>query len=1010
MLDFLVRRPIAVTLSFLGALVLGLLAAGALPVSLLPDTPIPRVSVQALAPNMPARELENVVTRPLRNQLLQVGRLRDIRSRTRDNVAVLTLEFEHGTDTDLAFIEVNEQIDQVVGLLPRELERPRVVKANASDIPVMYLSLAPRDERAASPLELSDFARAVVKRRIEQLPQVAFVDLSGYAEPEAAIFPNWERCRALGIGERELEEIIAANNLELGNILMQDGQYQYNVRFLSTLRGERDLEDIAFKHQGRVLRLRDIAEVRLRPRAARGQYLYNGREAVLLTIRKQSEARLFELRRDFEVLLADLRAQYPRLEFAVTHDQSELLRVSVDNLLGSLSYGAFFAFIVLFVFFREWRAPLLIGVAVPLALILALLGFYLLGLSVNIISLAGLILGVGLMIDNSIIVIENIRQYRRQGHALVEACARGGEEVIRPLVSSALTTCSVFLPLIFLSGLAGALFYDQAVSISVALAASLAAAYILLPTLTRLLGARRGSAFERLDAEEATIAGLPTRGYRGYIRVVDATLRRRLWFILLFLSVPALGYWLLTRLPQERFPRLTRPALELAIDWNEAIDLHENRRRVLALLAHFDEAISTSNALLGERQFLLDEASPSLNEAQLTLYQTAMPMDDFAVEARDFLAARHPRAKVEARPLRNLFDNIFGEEGAPLVAHLQSARGSTLPEPAEAAPLLAYLRERGVRVDAPPRQEQYAVRISREAALRHDVPHDRIHERLKTLFNENQLGEIRAADRRLPIVLGAPPQALFQLIENAAVRNAQGDALPLRHFVSVERVETYKEISAGRAGEALELALDRHDETLVAGIRDFLGREGRLSVYFSGQHYENQRLRRELMVVLAVSLMLLYLILAAQFESLRQPFIVLLVVPAGFTGSLLALYLAGQSLNLVALIGMIVTAGIVVNDAILKVDMMNRLRREHGLLAAIHGAGIRRLRPILMTSLTTILALTPVLFSGGLGAELQRPLAWAVVGGLSAGTIASLFFIPLLYGIKRESTLPSRPL
>jgi len=1045
-------------MSFLGALVLGLVVGRTLPVGLLPEAPIPQITVQISYPNTSARELEDAVVQPLRNQLLQVGRLEDIESRTRSNSARITLTFAFGTDTDLAFIEVNEKIDQAAGLLPRELERPRVVKANVADIPVLYLSLtpAPGREDAATPLELSDFARAVVKRRIEQLPQVAFVDLSGYAEPEAVILPRTDLLRAAGLSARDLESIIADNNLELGSILVQDGQYQYNVRFQSALRSPEDIEGLYFRHEGRVLQIADVAEVRLQPRAPRGAYRYNGRPGIVLTVRKQADAQLFALQRDFEVLLADLRAQYPQLDFAVTHDQSELLRVSIDNLLGSLGYGAFFAFLILFTFFREWRAPLLIGVAVPLALIVAFLGFYLAGLTVNVTSLAGLILGVGLMIDNSIIVIENIRQQRRMGYPLPEACVRGGEEVIRPLLSSALTTCSVFLPLVFLSGIAGALFYDQAVSISIALGSSLIVAYILLPTLMRLVGRRGDGGQSAVGSRQSAVGGEQQRGYKWYLRSVDFALDRRWLTLAFFLAFVGSAFFLLREIPQERFPRLSRPALEVDIDWNEAIDLRENERRVLALLEHFDTLVTVSNAFIGEQQFLLSEEEPALNEVQLVLYQDSLPLPAFRERLLDRLRQSYPQAVVSARPLRNLFDEIFGAEQPPLVAQVQSARNRTTPEPAEAAPLLDFLEARGRPAELPPREALYAIRVQRAVALRYRVPVDYVFSALRTLFSQNDIGTLRSADRSMPIVVGSRLQSFYRQLNEATVENEEGRRLPLRYFIEVSRDEAYKELTAGRAGEVLRLPFAEYDAGLVAAIRDFLRRDGTLTAYFSGQYYDNRALLRELAVVMAVSLLLLYLILAAQFESLVQPLIVLLTVPVGLTGALLTLYLAGESLNLVAVIGMVVMSGIVVNDAILKVDMMNRRRRvdrinrmnrmeedsmrgmdrksegrafpplhsDRGSLnlndkapagnetlnpsgheamnllrEAIHIAGLRRLRPILMTSLTTMLALAPVLLTTGLGAELQRPLAWAVIGGLAAGTVASLYFVPVLYGL-----------
>lgn len=986
MLDFLVNRPIAVLMTFLGVFILGLVVSRTLPVSLLPEIPIPQMTVQVSAPNTTARELENTVVQPLRNQLLQVSKLRDIESETRNSGALIRLDFNYGANTDLAFIEVNEQIDQLMGLLPRELERPRVLKANVADIPVFYLSVSSTqlaelagEARDQALLDLSEFARMIIKRRIEQLPQVAFADVSGYAEPQITILPDWERLLSLKVSENQLQQVLRANNVDLGSILVKDGQYQYNIRFLSELKTREDVAGIYLDLNGRVLQLRDIAEIRLEPRPRRGLYRHNGQDAVVFSIRKQADAQLFDLKKEMQALLDNFAAEYPLLEFSLHQDQSEILQVSIDNLRTSLLYGMLFAFLILFLFFREWRTPVLIGLAVPGALIMSLLGFYLLGLSINTISLAGLILGVGLMIDNSIIVIENIRQQRARGLTVTAAAVEGGEEVIRPLISSALTTCSVFLPLIFLSGIGGALFYDQALSITIALTCSLLLAYILLPTLVRLLARKQQPA-------------APGRaGF--YTRSVDQALRFRGLTVLLFVAGLGGLYWLAGQLNREAFPQLTRQALEMTIDWNQSINLAENQRRI-------DEICRTMNsqnagAFIGEQQFMLEQQEQSLNEARLYL----AVQNDLRQEQenlRQFMAANFPDASVRIQPARNMFDRIFRSEAAPLTAFLQSRESNRTPGLADLSPLLDTLERAGWQPVRPSTEDVYNLQIDKEKALRYQVSYETAYSRLKTLFNQNEVELLKSTNQYIPIVLGSNMQSLQRVLDETLVENQSGEQLPLREFVRIERENNYKQLSAGRAGEALKIDLSTGTEAAIPYIRGLVNRAG-LSVYFDGELFEDRRLTGELFVIMGISLLLLYLILAAQFESLVQPLIVILTVPMGVFGALAALYLAGESLNLIAIIGLIVMSGIVVNDAILKVDMMNRLSRTESLTEAIHGAGLRRLRPILMTSLTTMLALAPVLFSSGLGAELQRPLAIAVIGGLALGTVSSLYFIPVFY-------------
>ncbi|MEL7161722.1 MAG: efflux RND transporter permease subunit, partial [Bacteroidota bacterium] len=404
MLKNLLHRPVALLLTTLALLLLGILAAGRLPLSLLPEVGIPRISVQVAYPNAAARTLENAVVSPLRNTLLQVNDLSGIRSRARDESAVFYLDFPFGTDPDLAFIEVNEKIDQAMNQLPREVARPRVLATDVSDIPVVQLSVTLRDTsrtdaRGTALLELSELARNVLRRRLEQLAEVAFADLSGQREPRLVVRPRTATLRALGLTDDDLTSLLRSANVELGGLLLADGHYEYAVRFTGDLRTAADLRQLYLRlDNNRTVPLSDLATVTYEATPARGAYYHDGHPGVVFTLRKRADARLFDLRENLQILLADLESEYPSLRFRLDNDQTAILRASIDNLTGGLLYGAGFAILILFAFFREWRRPLLIGLAVPTALTVAVLGFYLAGLSINVISLAGLILGLGLMI------------------------------------------------------------------------------------------------------------------------------------------------------------------------------------------------------------------------------------------------------------------------------------------------------------------------------------------------------------------------------------------------------------------------------------------------------------------------------------------------------------------------------------------------------------------------------------------------------------------------------------
>lgn len=991
MLPFLIQRPIAVLMSFLGLLILGGTTMFLLPVSLLPDVPIPEISVQVNYPELSAADMELYVAQPLRNQLLQVGKLKDIESNSRNGKLTISLLFEFGTNTDLAFIEVNEKIDQVIGQLPREMPRPRVIKANVADVPVFALSLIPREESMS--LELTTLARQVIKRRIEQLPEVAFVDISGWETAEVVISPDPAKMQMLQWTEQDIVAIIKANELELGNILLQDNQYQFNVRFPSGLQSVRAIQNLYLNQEGTLLQLKDIATVELRSSPNRGKYLYNGKPAIAFLVRKQADARLFELKRKFAALLADLRQSYPNLEFAVSNDQSEALQVSIDNLLSSLGYGAFFAFVILFLFFWEWRAPTLIGLAIPMALLLAMLGLYLTDISINTISLAGLILGIGLMIDNSIIVIENIRQYRGMGFELGQACVLGTNEVIRPLISSALTSCSVFVPLVFLSGIAGSLFFDQAISICIALGASLVVAYFFLPTVVRLLANQK--------SDESSVVKKAEKSLSIFTRSTNLILQNRSLILILLVAPTVLGAYLFIQLPKESFPALSRQGYVVQLDWIENISLLENERRVAKILLEMNSLLSTSQVFLGEQQFLLTKENQGINEAEIYLYTT----EDQAIvkkKMRSLIQQTGGLAKVQLSPIKSLFDEVFGTVKPPLVIELRNESNAHIPSPESIVPLLDSLAQSSIAYEVTPTEKQYTISIIREEALRYGISYQQIYDRLKTLFNQNEITQLKMGEQFVPLQINSGEAGFLDLIQRTIISNGQGTSLPLANFLEVDQKERYKEVRASRGGPAYQLPIDSFSDPLIQDIKRWMAKDGTLSFAFSGQGFEDQQQLLELFWVFLMALLLLYLILAAQFESLFQPLIVLFTVPLSVVGSGLMLMIFKESLNIISLTGMVVMSGIIINDAILKVDMINRIRTKMTLREAIHEAGRRRIRPIIMTSLTTILALTPVLFSTGLGADLQRPLAYAVIGGLVVGTMASIWVIPALYSLGQE--------
>ncbi|RZK01563.1 MAG: efflux RND transporter permease subunit, partial [Flavobacterium sp.] len=350
--------------------------------------------------------------------------------------------------------------------------------------PILNLTVSLKDHHSEDEfLNLSEFAETVIKKRIEQLPEIALADISGQAHTEIVVTPKINVLSSLGIENDELVSAIKNNNFDFGNLVIQNGIYQYNFRLSNDLTTKKDIEDIYINLHNKILQLKDLAVVKIRSKPEKGMVYSNNKRAVVLSIIKQSDAKVYDLKETLNELTVSFNKDYPNLVFETNQDQSELLKMSIDNLKSNMWMGIVLAILIMFMFLGDFQSPLISTISIPLSLILSMLMIYACGLSINIISLSGLILGCGLMIDNTIIVIENITQKIEKGNSVFEACVKGTNEVISPLISSTLTNCAVFVPLIFLSGIAGALFYDQAIAVTIGLVTSVIVSITIIPVL-----------------------------------------------------------------------------------------------------------------------------------------------------------------------------------------------------------------------------------------------------------------------------------------------------------------------------------------------------------------------------------------------------------------------------------------------------------------------------------------------------------------------------------------------
>jgi multidrug efflux pump subunit AcrB len=713
-----------------------------------------------------------------------------------------------------------------------------------------------------------------------------------------------------------------------------------------------------------------------------------------------------ELRDEIEKLMAAFERDYPDLNFQITRDQTELLDYSINNMVKNLLFGALFACIIIFFFMQDVRSPLLVVITIPTALILSFLFFYVLHISINIISLSGLVLGLGMMVDNSIITIDNITQRWNKGELLEDACMYGTQEVFTPMLSSVLTTCAIFIPLIFMSGIAGALFYDEAMAVTITLLSALIMSVLVIPVFYYRFYRNQPCFTPNKFISKISVGNMTA----GYDKILGWFFRRRgvMWGI--FGAAVLLIGVLFIKLDKQKLPALSHSDTLINIEWNERIPIEENNRRCEKIMARFPDMVEQYTAMTGAQQFALSHTRETgLSEA--IIYVKAGSTDDidrFEQEARDFIDREWPEAVHSSQASGNIFDMLFQDKEAPVVARIKRTNGLT-PEPDELTTLLFALREALPQVYIPqPEWNEYIELITDPERLAlYDVSFSQIMGYLQNSMNASSVLRISKGDFSMPVVIGVGTKEAKDLIQGSYIET-RGGRVPLEILLKETRNRDLKQIASGVDGEFYPLELNlkgREAREAMEKIQNVVRQDDRFDVSFSGTYFTNREMIKELCGVLVISILLLFFILAAQFESLVQPFIILSELIIDIFAVMGILWLFGESLNLMSMIGMVVMCGIVINDSILKVDTINRLREKgYGLKRAILEAGSRRLKAIIMTSLTTILAIAPFLVRGDMGSDLQYPLSLALISGMIAGTFVSVFFVPLAYYVIYKRT------
>ncbi|MFV1985752.1 MAG: efflux RND transporter permease subunit, partial [Gemmatimonadota bacterium] len=1062
-----------------------------LPIDLLPDVSFPTLSVWTTYTDAAPAEVERWVTEPIERQLYSIPGVRDITSRSQEGQSLVQMRFAWGTDMEFATLHTREQLDNLIETLPQGSDRPVILRSDPTSDPIMTLAVSGSDLRT-----LRDLSEAVFKRRLEQLDGVSLAGIAGGPERELRVVVD---PALLGVHDVSLDEIgtaLDAANYNAPGGTIKRGRFEYSLRTLGQFQAIDELLDVVIsrpRSSGSAVRLRDVAIVQDTIADLETIARYNGETAIGLQIYKEASTNTVRVADRVLETLDQLSEEFPLVTLQVASSQAKFIEEAISNVVTALLFGGVLSFLVLFLFLRDPRYPVAIGMAIPISVMAAFALCYAADVSLNIMSLGGLALGVGLLVDNSIVVLENIFRHRETEKDTLVAASLGAREVAAAITASTLTTIAVFGPVLYVEGVAGALFFDLSLAVTFSLAASLLVALTLLPVLAARVGrtttvveSTETAGTDRAVPDEAAAehaggrfirvaravprlgAATVTGSFRGvgYVgRSVGLTFRDVFLVLGRGLSVVFRPFLSAFERGFDRFAQAYERALEWAL-------VHRFTVLLIAALALVSAVLLAGTLPRGlmpavdERQFRVEIELPvgtpieATSDAAARLERTLLDLEGVTgVFAR---VGRARGTELVARELTGLnsaaLDVQLDESGRstdavvadfrdrlatsgvdPAYVAVETGRATSLGralalgdadlavkvqggEIEDLVPVAEAVAERlrqiptlaDVRLDFQRTQPELLIEIDREVAARHELTVTEVARAIESYLRGAETDNAFAdfADK-VDIRVTIPEdqrQALADVLAlrlkgvpiGELVKTTTGfGPVEIRREDQNRTIQVLADVTSGGLAATVELV-----EPLVAAVP----RPALTTLRVGGENEEMRESFRSLIFAFGLALALVYLIMAAQFESLVQPLVVLTAVPLAAFGAVFALWGTGGGLNVMSAIGLVILIGIVVNDAIIKVDFINQ-RRKAGLgkREAILEAGRLRLRPIIMTTITTVVGLLPLALGIGAGADLRAPLAVAVIGGLVSATFLTLIVVPVVYSVMVEPTVSVAP-
>ncbi len=1016
--EFSIKRPVTVLMAVMVSLLLGFIAFSEIPVDLMPEVNFPTLSITTDYEGVGPEEIETLISRPLEQIVSAAPGVERVTSTSSEGRSSVRIEFVYGTDIEVAADEVRSRLDRGRRTLPDDIEPPTIFKFDVTQFPIMFLTVATDD---MDPRQLRMFVEKNILYRFERIKGVGQVRIGGGLRREIHVDLNLEKLRALDLSVAQVVNTVRNENLNRPVGPVKEGRFDVLLRTSGEFDNVQQILDVALtSRQGIPVYVRDIAEVEDSHPDIRHYVGVNGKEALRLIMFKQSGSNTVKVSDAVWDEVASIHGDYPGIRIDKTMDTADFINAAIRNVEAAAGIGAVLAVFVLLLFLRSLSSTLIIGVAIPISVVSTFALMYFNGFTLNIVSFGGLALGVGMLVDNAIVVLENIYRHREEGKKSFDAAVMGSREVATAITASTLTTIAVFVPVMFIGGYTAQQFQQLAWVVSFSLLCSLVVALTVVPALCSRRQSTGGSNVRILKYAERAMNSMSA----SYSDLIGWSLANRGIVTLLAVASFVCAIWLTGYVGVELEPQVDEGQIRVNFESEPG-----TRAEVTKEIVDKMEAIVMADAG-AEVEYIMTEAGSDspfrsiathIGELRITLVDQS-ERDRSAREITNMLRPKLMAVAPGVQLRTRISSGNFGRRrgGGDSDDRLQVTIRGYAPETTQQLAIQvrdAMLSVHGVaeaQVSRRPGSPEMVVRVDRLRAASLGMSVSEVADTLETAVGGRRSTFYREEGDEYDIVVRLREEDRLELAQVGRIplRTPQGELIYADDVVQLNRQEGPIEISRVDqeriiyvSGTIAERDLGSIIEDLrveVAGINVPNGYE----IRFGGEWEDQQQSFRELSFAAILALLLVYMVMAAQFESLRDPFIILFSVPLAAIGIVTILVITETTFNMQGFLGVIVLVGIVVNNAIVLIDYTNQLRRDHGygINDSVMTAGRRRLRPILMTTVTTVLGLTPMALGIGEGSELQVPMARVVIGGLMTSTLITLVFIPVVYATLEDAS------